>query len=86
MQNKYLHVSTEKQRERTTSYTDVSVANIKRIRKISKKPKAHKKQMGRKGKFHIQVLYLRKYNILKILITFYYVLVCTVVRATTIWP
>jgi len=86
MQNKCLYVPTEKQRKRTTFYTGVSVANIKRIRKSSKKKTKRliKKQLGRKGNFHIQVLYVRKYKTLKILITFYYV--CTVVKATTIWP
>jgi hypothetical protein len=39
MQNKSLYVPTEKQRERTASYTGVSVADIKRIRKISIKKK-----------------------------------------------
>jgi hypothetical protein len=85
MQNKCLHVPTEKQREITTTYTGVSVANIKRIRKISKKIQtAHKIYLGRKGMYHIQVLYVCEYKTLKILITLYYV--CTVVKATRIWP
>jgi hypothetical protein len=41
----------KKQRERTTSYTGMSVANIKRIRKISKKnPNGLQKIPGKKRK------------------------------------
>jgi len=51
MQNKCLHVPTKKQRESTTSYTGVSVANIKRIGKISKKnPNGPQKIPGKKMK------------------------------------
>ena len=61
MQNKCLFVPTEKQRERTNSYTGVSVANIKRIRKISKKNQtAHKKHLGRKGTFYLHVCTVRQ--------------------------
>jgi hypothetical protein len=61
MQNKCLYVPIEKQRERTTYYTGVSIANVKSTRKISKEIQTtNKKHLGRKGKFHIQVFYLRK--------------------------